>query len=90
MPLPFNNMHPSVAVTQTIVSSGVYPSFDSGSHTMDVLGAIRHFAFNFAPTGTYATHGQLLSVSSHTALFSLLGSEFGGDGDPHSVCPTSI
>ncbi|MEL7548213.1 MAG: phage tail protein [Pseudomonadota bacterium] len=35
---------------------------------------------NFCPRGTMPANGQLLQVSEHTALFSLLGTMYGGDG----------
>jgi len=44
------------------------------------LGEIRMVGFNFAPTGWALCNGQLLSISQNTALFSLLGTTFGGDG----------
>lgn len=44
------------------------------------LGEIRMVGFNFAPTGWALCNGQLLSISQYTALFSLLGTAFGGDG----------
>jgi microcystin-dependent protein len=44
------------------------------------LGEIRMVGFNFAPTGWALCNGQLLSISQNTALFSLLGTQFGGDG----------
>jgi len=44
------------------------------------VGEIRCFGFNFAPTGWALCNGQLLSISQNTALFSLLGTFFGGDG----------
>lgn len=44
------------------------------------LGEIRLFGFSFAPTGWQFCEGQLLSISSNTALFSLLGTMYGGDG----------
>jgi microcystin-dependent protein len=37
-------------------------------------------AFNYAPTGWAQCNGQLLPISQNTALFSLLGTNFGGDG----------
>lgn len=43
-------------------------------------GQIQAFGFNFAPRGWAKCEGQLLAISSHTALFSLLGTTFGGDG----------
>ena len=44
------------------------------------LGEVWLFAGNFAPRDTAFCHGQLLSVAEHTALFSLLGTTYGGDG----------
>ncbi|WP_323814973.1 phage tail protein [Cellvibrio sp. NN19] len=44
------------------------------------LGEIRMFAGNFAPRGWAFCEGQLLAISSNTALFSLLGTVYGGDG----------
>jgi microcystin-dependent protein len=44
------------------------------------LGEIRMFGFNFAPVGWALAAGQLLPISQNTALFSLLGTQFGGDG----------
>lgn len=44
------------------------------------LGEIRMFAGNFAPKGWAFCNGQLLSISSNTALFSLLGTYYGGNG----------
>jgi microcystin-dependent protein len=44
------------------------------------IGEIRMFAGNFAPRGWAFCDGQLLAVSQHDALFSLLGTIYGGDG----------
>ncbi|WP_289044510.1 tail fiber protein [uncultured Olleya sp.] len=44
------------------------------------IGQIQPFGFNFAPRGWAKCDGQLLSISSNTALFSLIGTTFGGDG----------
>ena len=44
------------------------------------LGQIQPFGFNFAPRGWSTCDGQLLSISANTALFSLLGTYYGGDG----------
>jgi microcystin-dependent protein len=44
------------------------------------LGQIDLVAFNFAPVGWALCQGQLLPISQNTALFSLLGTYFGGDG----------
>jgi microcystin-dependent protein len=44
------------------------------------LAEIRIFTGNFAPTGWALCDGQLMPISQNTALFSLLGTSFGGDG----------
>jgi microcystin-dependent protein len=44
------------------------------------LGQISLFSCNFAPQGWAMCQGQLLSIAQNTALFSLLGTNFGGDG----------
>lgn len=44
------------------------------------LGEIRLFAGNFAPSGFLFCEGQLLPISQYDALFSLLGTFYGGDG----------
>jgi microcystin-dependent protein len=44
------------------------------------LGQIQAFGFNFAPRGWAMCNGQLMSISQNTALFSLLGTFYGGDG----------
>jgi hypothetical protein len=44
------------------------------------VGEIRLFGFNFAPQGWAQCNGQLLPISQNTALFSILGTTYGGDG----------
>jgi len=44
------------------------------------VAEIRIFGFNFAPKGWALCDGQLLPISQNTALFSLLGTTYGGDG----------
>jgi len=44
------------------------------------LGQIQAFGFNFAPRGWAQCNGQLLPISQYNALFSLLGTIYGGDG----------
>lgn len=45
-----------------------------------LLGSIIMFAGNFAPRGWAMCEGQLLSISQNTALFSILGTTYGGNG----------
>ncbi|MFK7696733.1 phage tail protein [Paenibacillus sp. HJGM_3] len=51
------------------------------------IGEIRIFGFNFAPDGWALCDGQLLPISSNTALFSLLGTQYGGNGTTHFALP---
>jgi microcystin-dependent protein len=51
------------------------------------LAEIRCFPFNFAPKGWAFCDGQLLSISQNTALFSLLGTTYGGDGKSNFALP---
>lgn len=44
------------------------------------IGEIRIVGFNYAPTGWAICNGQLMQISQNTALFSLLGTMYGGDG----------
>ncbi|HET7489254.1 MAG TPA: tail fiber protein [Acidimicrobiales bacterium] len=44
------------------------------------IGEIRLFGFNFAPVGWAQCNGQLLAIAQNTALFSLLGTMYGGNG----------
>lgn len=48
--------------------------------TTPLLGEVCLFPFNFAPAGWAQCNGQLLQISTNTALFSILGTTYGGDG----------
>src|SRR5205085_2321758 len=51
------------------------------------VAEIRIFPFNFAPKGWAFCAGQLLPISQNTALFSLLGTTYGGDGKSTFALP---
>ena len=51
------------------------------------VAEIRIFPFNFAPRGWAFCNGQLLPISQNTALFSLLGTTYGGDGKSSFALP---
>jgi microcystin-dependent protein len=51
------------------------------------LGEIRSVSFNFAPVGWALCDGQTLLISQNTALFALLGTQFGGDGRSNFALP---
>ena len=51
------------------------------------LAEIRLFPFNFAPRGWAFCNGQLMPISQNTAVFSLLGTTYGGDGKSNFGLP---
>src|SRR5713101_6104362 len=51
------------------------------------VAEIRMFAGNFAPKGWALCNGQLMPISQNTALFSLLGTTYGGDGKSTFALP---
>ena len=51
------------------------------------VAEIRIFGFGFAPRGWAFCQGQLLPISQNTALFSLLGTNYGGDGKSNFALP---
>jgi microcystin-dependent protein len=51
------------------------------------VAEIRIFPFNFAPKGWAFCDGQILPLSQNTALFSLLGTTYGGDGKTNFALP---
>jgi microcystin-dependent protein len=50
-------------------------------------GEIRIFGFNFAPRGWAMCNGQILPIAQNTALFSLLGTTYGGNGQTTFALP---
>lgn len=57
---------------------GLAPEAEAGPEPY--IGEIMVLPYNFCPRGTMAAHGQLLPIAQNSALFSLLGTMYGGDG----------
>jgi len=55
--------------------------------TEPFIGEIKILGFNFAPRGYQTCSGQILAISSNTALFSLLGTYYGGNGQTTFALP---
>jgi microcystin-dependent protein len=55
--------------------------------TQPFLGQIQPFGFGFAPRNWALCNGQILSISQNTALFSLLGTMYGGNGQTTFALP---
>ncbi len=71
------NMMPYGTVNCIIALEGVFPS---RSQSDPFIGQISFFGGTFAPRGWAFCNGQLLAISQYTALFSILGTTYGGDG----------
>jgi microcystin-dependent protein len=71
------NMQPFLAMNWCISLAGVFPSPSSAD---PLLGSLMLFAGYYAPSGWALCDGQLQSISSNTALYSLLGTSYGGNG----------
>ena len=88
---PFTNLQPYQALTQTITLQGNFPprdeTQDGNAFAAFYLSSVRTFAGNFAPFRTAQMQGQLLPISQNTALFSLLGTNFGGNGQTTFALP---
>lgn len=76
---PHANRQPYQGVRAMIAVTGVFPSQNVAGFEA-VLGEVRWFAFNFAPPGFATCQGQLLPVAQNEALFFLIGTIYGGDG----------
>jgi len=84
---PVNIQKPSQGLTYIIAEQGIYPSRGSGGGNVPLLGEIRLFAGNFAPGGWALCNGQLLSIAQNAALFSVLGTTYGGNGTTNFALP---
>ena len=51
------------------------------------IGEIKMFAGNFAPKGWMFCQGQILPIAQYTAVFSLLGTTYGGNGTTTFALP---
>src|SRR5580700_2797788 len=51
------------------------------------VAEIRMVGFNFPPNGWAFCNGQIMPISQNTALFSLLGTQYGGDGKSNFALP---
>ena len=83
----FNNLQPSLPVQTLIATSGVFPTDGSNSGIPAFLGEIANFAGNVVPAGWTVAAGQLLPINGNSALFSLLGTTYGGDGTTDFALP---
>jgi microcystin-dependent protein len=69
----------TVALTQLLDSHGAFPQPGSGA-AINTMAMVHTFAGGFAAFGAFTCDGQMLRVMTDQALFSLLGTTYGGDG----------
>ncbi len=86
---PHNNMPPFLALNCIIALSGTFPSESSGGGD-PFIGEIKWFGGNFAPRGYELCNGQLLPIAQNTALFAILGTTYGGDGETTVGLPNLV
>jgi microcystin-dependent protein len=72
----FTNLQPYLTIRCVIALQGIYPSRNSDPF----LGQIYWVPYGFAPRSFADCDGQMLSIASNSALFSLIGTIYGGDG----------
>jgi len=82
--LSVDNRQPYLAINYCIGLQGIFPSRNAST---PFLGEIDLFSFSFAPKGYAQCNGQLLSIAQNTALFSLLGTQYGGNGTTNFALP---
>lgn len=81
---PFNNLQPYLVLNYCIALSGIFPSRNSAE---PFLGEIELYGFNFEPRGFAYCNGQIMSIAQNTALFALLGTMYGGNGQTTFALP---
>lgn len=81
---PFSNYQPSLVLNQRVQTQGIFPCRDCGYGAGATIGMVRSFGFNF---GVDPAQGQLLPIVQNTALFSILGTTYGGNGQTTFALP---
>lgn len=84
--LPHNNMMPYLVVNFAICTNGIYPS-ESGGGSEDCVAMLSMFAFDTIPRNYADCAGQIVQIRDNTALFSLVGTTYGGNGTVNFALP---
>ena len=84
----FRKGHGALGLNYIIAVGGFFPQITGSNHyDTTLLGEIKLFAGNFPPSGWMFCQGQLLSTTTYEALFYLIGTSYGGDGNTHFGLP---
>jgi microcystin-dependent protein len=79
-----DNRQPYLTINYCIALQGIFPSRSSST---PFVGEIEMYSFGFAPKGFAMCNGQLLPINQNQALFSLLGTFYGGNGTTNFALP---
>jgi microcystin-dependent protein len=81
---PVNNLQPYLTLNYCIALQGIFPSRNAPE---PFLGEIDVYSFDYPPKGWAFCNGQLLLINQNQAIFSLLGTTYGGDGQSTFALP---
>ncbi len=76
---PLPTTQPSIALNQTLVTQGNFPSSSGPPAQGPLIGQVLTYAGVTIPNGQIAANGQQLAVNQNQALFSVIGNNFGGN-----------
>ncbi|HXO74591.1 MAG TPA: tail fiber protein, partial [Puia sp.] len=79
-----DNRQPYLALNYCIAMVGIFPARNDSE---PFVSQIQLFPFNFAPRGWAMCNGQILAINQNQALFSLLGTQYGGNGTTNFALP---
>lgn len=80
--LPVSNLQPYLTLNYCIALQGIFPSRNT-----PFLGEIDVYSFAFPPKGWAECNGQLLPINQNQAIFALLGTMYGGNGQTNFALP---
>ena len=81
----YSNIKPTLTLHYVICTQGAFPSMGDGTleqadRSVPLVGEIRAVAFSNTPSGFIECNGQIMPISQNIALFSLLNTNYGGNG----------
>lgn len=80
---PYAKVQPSLAINYIVPLQGIFPGMDGGPGPVGfdpTMGFVYAYAGGYVPDGWATASGQLLPINQNQALFSLLGTTYGGNG----------
>jgi len=83
---PLDNRQSSLAMTQAFVTAGLKPQSGQGAGGA-FQDEIFTYAFDFAPGGTLAANGQVLSITDYPDVYSVISTTYGGNGTTTFALP---